>query len=187
MANVQLDLGMIPLLRLHWCLYDFLQIYIFGGLVSDDAADRFEVLDTDDGSLTPLKGSNGSLVNQSSLTNIRMACAVGLDDTNEIVIAGGYIGGVGWELSFKPDKKAYLKYSSFEIWTFKKCLADDIINQIFIHELINVSSHSISVTRKNRQMSIRVAQKWFHLKNYRFWHLYKNCLKCLHLWFRVAK
>ena len=26
---------------------------------------------------------------------------------------------------------------------------------------------------ENRQMSIKAAQKWFHYKNERFWHLYK--------------
>ena len=31
---------------------------------------------------------------------------------------------------------------------------------------------------KSRQMSIKVAQKWFHSKNESFWHFYKNCLKC---------
>ena len=31
---------------------------------------------------------------------------------------------------------------------------------------------------KSHQMSIKVAQKWFHSKNERFWQLYKNCLKC---------
>ena len=36
---------------------------------------------------------------------------------------------------------------------------------------------SVSVTRKNRQMSIKVAQKWFHMENDRFWHLYKKLPK----------
>ena len=40
----------------------------------------------------------------------------------------------------------------------------------------------ISVTRKNCQMSIKVAQKRFHLKNDRFWHLYKNCSRMLEIW-----
>ena len=31
---------------------------------------------------------------------------------------------------------------------------------------------------KSRQMSTKVAQKWFHLKNERFGLFYKNCLKC---------
>ena len=31
-----------------------------------------------------------------------------------------------------------------------------------------------SVTRKNCQMTIKVAPKWFHLKSDIFWHLYKN-------------
>ena len=35
----------------------------------------------------------------------------------------------------------------------------------------------ISVTRKNRKMSIKVAQKWFHQKNWWLWHLCKNCLR----------
>ena len=30
---------------------------------------------------------------------------------------------------------------------------------------------------KNRQISIKVAIKWFHKKNEWCWHLYKNCLK----------
>ena len=30
---------------------------------------------------------------------------------------------------------------------------------------------------KNRQMSVKLAQKWFNYKNDRFWHLYKNCLR----------
>ena len=30
---------------------------------------------------------------------------------------------------------------------------------------------------KSRQIAIKVAQKWFHLKNNRFWHLYKNLPK----------
>ena len=40
----------------------------------------------------------------------------------------------------------------------------------------------ISVTRKNRQMSIKVAQKWFHEKYDSFWHLYKNCLRMWEIW-----
>ena len=35
---------------------------------------------------------------------------------------------------------------------------------------------------KNRQMSAKVAQKWFHQKNYRFWYLYKNCLRMWENW-----
>ena len=35
---------------------------------------------------------------------------------------------------------------------------------------------------KSRQMSIKVAQKWFHSINENFWHLYKNCLKMLTIW-----
>ena len=48
--------------------------------------------------------------------------------------------------------------------------------------LCNVFSPRISVTRKNCQMSIKVAQKRFHLKNDRFWHLYKNCSRMLEIW-----
>ena len=40
----------------------------------------------------------------------------------------------------------------------------------------------ISVTRKNRQMSIKVAQKQFHSKNDRFWHLNKNCITMWEIW-----
>ena len=30
---------------------------------------------------------------------------------------------------------------------------------------------------KSRQMTIKVAQKWFQQKNYRFWHLYKKIVE----------
>ena len=48
---------------------------------------------------------------------------------------------------------------------------------------------------KNRQTSIKVAQKWFHYKNEWFWNLYKNCLtmwaiwvnKCCHRLWMVAQ
>ena len=41
----------------------------------------------------------------------------------------------------------------------------------------NADSTSSSVWPvKSHQMSIKVAQKWFHYKKDRFWHLYKNCL-----------
>ena len=35
---------------------------------------------------------------------------------------------------------------------------------------------------KNHQISIKVAQKWFHKKNERFCPLYKNCLKMYEIW-----
>ena len=63
--------------------------------MADAASDLIEVLDTDASTLKPLLAVDGSLVKQSSLTNLRMACAVGLDDSNEIVIAGGNIQGAG--------------------------------------------------------------------------------------------
>jgi hypothetical protein len=53
-------------------------------------------MDTDSSTLKPLLGSDGLPLMQSSLTNIRMACAVGLDETNEILIAGGKIDGFGY-------------------------------------------------------------------------------------------
>ena len=31
-------------------------------------------------------------------------------------------------------------------------------------------------------MSIKVALKWFHQKNDRFWHLYKNCQRMWEIW-----
>ena len=45
----------------------------------------------------------------------------------------------------------------------------------------NVTSKECAASKqcdqKNRQMSIKVVQKWFHYKNDRFWHLHKNCLR----------
>ena len=35
---------------------------------------------------------------------------------------------------------------------------------------------------KNRQISINVAQKWFHKKNEWLWHIYKNCLRMWEIW-----
>ena len=35
---------------------------------------------------------------------------------------------------------------------------------------------------KNRQMSIKVAQNWFHGKYDWFWNLYKNCLRMWKIW-----
>ena len=35
---------------------------------------------------------------------------------------------------------------------------------------------------KNRQMSIKVTQKWFHQENEWFWHLFKNCLTMWAIW-----
>ena len=35
---------------------------------------------------------------------------------------------------------------------------------------------------KSYQMSIKVTQKWFHKKNYRFWHLHKKCLRMREIW-----
>ena len=46
-------------------------------------------MDTDLLTISPLIGSDGFPMQQSNLFNVRMACAVGLDDSNEIVISGG--------------------------------------------------------------------------------------------------
>jgi hypothetical protein len=54
-----------------------------------------EVIDTDSSTLQPLLDAGGLPMKQPLLSNIRMACAVGLDDSNEIVIAGGSIVGAG--------------------------------------------------------------------------------------------
>ena len=35
---------------------------------------------------------------------------------------------------------------------------------------------------KIRQMSVKVAQKWFHQKNDTFWHLYKNGIRMWEIW-----
>ena len=51
----------------------------------------------------------------------------------------------------------------------------------FVKPLLCVYN-STSVTRKNPQMSIKVGQKWFQLKNDIFWHLYKNCLRMCKIW-----
>ena len=48
--------------------------------------------------------------------------------------------------------------------------------------MFSYSHLGVSVTRKNCQMSIKVPRKWFHEKNNRFWHLYKNCLRIWEIW-----
>ena len=50
---------------------------------------------------------------------------------------------------------------------------------------LNYSSNSKSLPvwpEKNRQMSKKVAQKWFHKKNEWLWHIYKNCLRMWEIW-----
>ncbi len=64
-------------------------------MVANATADMVEVLDTDASTLKPLLGNDGLPMKQSALTNIRFVCAVGLDDSNEIIIAGGDFLGVG--------------------------------------------------------------------------------------------
>ena len=74
-------------------------------------------------------------------------------------------------------KLTYLSSSHFDkgVWRLWSILIYDSLSNkskfCLILGLLN------SVTRKNCQMSIKVAQHWFHLKNDRFWHLYKNCLR----------
>jgi len=74
-------------------LIGFFQIYIFGGSVSNSSSDKVEVLNTSSSTVQPLLGSDGQPMSQSSLTNIIMPCAVGLNDLNAIFIAGGSING----------------------------------------------------------------------------------------------
>ena len=38
---------------------------------------------------------------------------------------------------------------------------------------------------KNRQISIKVAQKFFHYKNECFWLIYKNCLTMRAIWGKI--
>ena len=47
-------------------------------------------------------------------------------------------------------------------------------NGNFDKSVTDAATTSTSVTRKNRQMSIKVGQKWFLKINDRFWHLYKT-------------
>ena len=42
-----------------------------------------------------------------------------------------------------------------------------------------------SVTRNKSIKSIKVDQKWFHQKNDRFWHIYKNCLRMWEIWVKL--
>ena len=46
----------------------------------------------------------------------------------------------------------------------------------------SVTSKKLPNVYKSCQMSIKVAQKWFHSKIKDFWHLYKNCLRMLANW-----
>jgi hypothetical protein len=81
------------------------QIYIFGGLVADSSSDKVEVLDTSLSTIQPLLGSDGQAMSLSSLTNILMPCAIGLDDLNAIFIAGGSITGTRLlDLSLRLEK-----------------------------------------------------------------------------------
>ena len=52
---------------------------------------------------------------------------------------------------------------------------------MFLHW--NLHLHFLPVwPEKNCQMSIKVAQKWFHLINDRFWDFFKNCVRMSNIW-----
>jgi hypothetical protein len=53
-------------------------------------------MDTDLSTISPLLGLDGFPMKHSNLINIRMACVVGLDNSNEIVISGGSLTGTGY-------------------------------------------------------------------------------------------
>ena len=75
---------------------------------------------------------------------------------------------------YKLDLGRWTEIASINLATFDVC--GNVFNQkVFTKS--KLSAAVSSVTRKNRQIFIKVAQKWFHYKNYRFWHLYKNCLR----------
>jgi hypothetical protein len=66
------------------------QVYIFGG---NNSLDTVEVLDTDLGTIQLLMGPDGLPMRHPSLLNNLYSCAVGLDDSNSILIAGGIKAG----------------------------------------------------------------------------------------------
>ena len=49
-------------------------------------------------------------------------------------------------------------------------------------DLLNCWPNHDQCDQKKCQMSIKVAQKWFHYKNDSFWHLFKNCLRMWEIW-----
>jgi hypothetical protein len=53
-----------------------------------------EVFDTDLGTISSLKGLDGLPMKHSSLQNNIMSCAIGLDDSNSIIIIGGSKAGM---------------------------------------------------------------------------------------------
>ena len=69
-------------------------------------------------------------------------------------------------------------------------LLEQNVESVFKWQRVEIPSKDISAKwergpvwpDKNRQMSIKVAQKWFHKKNEWFWHLYKNCLRMWKIW-----
>ena len=55
-----------------------------------------------------------------------------------------------------------------------RCAGPHPISSQTTSNYVSSPCHSVW-PEKNRQISIKVVQKWFHYKNNRFWHLYKNC------------
>jgi hypothetical protein len=83
------------------------QIYIFGGSVANSSSEKVEVLDTTLSTIQPLLATDGQAMSLSSLANIIMPCAVGLDDLNAIFVAGGSTNGTrlsGLSLNLKKVK-----------------------------------------------------------------------------------
>ena len=69
------------------------------------------------------------------------------------------------------NEKDENKQNRGQVWPIKRLNSS--------YNIVRVTS---SVTRKNCQMSIKIAQKWFYNKNDRFWHFYKNSLGMWEIW-----
>jgi len=62
------------------------------------------MLNTSSSTIQPLLGSDGQAMSQSNLTNIKMPCAIGLDDLGAVFIAGGSINGTRFFVSILKQR-----------------------------------------------------------------------------------
>ena len=94
----------------------------------------------------------------------------GLEDSNLLFLADTTMHGYGIYLI---DRKVKLD-STLQNFAWKRKHGGSIWHK---YPRVPKISFNTSVTRKNRKMSIKVAQKLFHYKNKNFWLLYKKCLR----------
>ena len=94
-------------------------------------------------------------------------------ESHRLILNGHFLHWFVVKFVLSVWKRPKINEKEVEDGPFKKQIFRQNLNRNFFSGFINW---------KNCQMSIKVAQKWFHKENNRFWHLYKNCLKMREIW-----